>query len=154
MNVSVIMDHEDVDLNFLELQCSISTDGSGRYSATKKSIRIHRILHSFHKLEDEFYGEARVYFDNRDWNTNINGLIYTDEQFLKHLRLSYSDLGMQDRDTLGINYSEQGMQSTDYVSLDINTSFVCGLIETLTQNNQLDVYIGLEILMMGNTCHD
>ena len=150
MNVSLGMDHEDVELNFFELQCRLSTDGSGLYSSKKKSVRIHRVLHSFYKREDEFYGEARVYFDNRDWNTNIDGLIYTDGQFLKHLRLTYSDLGMQDCDTHGINYSEQGMQSTDYVSLDINTAFICGLIETLTQNNQLDVYQGIEIFNMEN----
>lgn len=150
MIVSLLYDYEDAILHFFDLSCTLSTDGSGRYSKAVKRIRIDRITHSFYKREDVFYGEARVYFNNYDWNTNVYGLIYTDKQFLNNLRLTYSDLGMQDCDTHGITYTEQGMQSTDYVSLDINNSFICGLVETLTQNKQLDVYQGIEIFNMEN----
>ncbi len=150
MNVSITNDTEDGVIHLFDLEASLSTDGTGLWSDVAKHVRIYRISHTFYKREDEFYGEMRVYFNLKDWNVVADGLIYTDPLFLRGLRLSFEDMGMSESDSHLVCYSEQGMQTSEYVSLDIGTSFICGLVETLTFNNKIDMYDGLSIFNMEN----
>jgi hypothetical protein len=70
------------------------------------------------------YGELRVYFDKKTWNTNERGLIYTDPGFLKALRRALVDMGFSEKAAKDVQYSEQGMQGDNYVSLDVFKRFV------------------------------
>ena len=70
--------------------------------------------------EDRIFGELRVYFDTKTWDTSIHGLIYTDNLFIAELREFLNTQGLPGDD---IEYSEQGMQGDNYVSLDADTAF-------------------------------
>ncbi len=70
--------------------------------------------------DDEAFGELRVYFDTATWDTQEDGLIYTDTLFLKELQEFLNAHGLPGKD---VCYSEQGMQGDDYVSLDAGTEF-------------------------------
>lgn len=70
-------------------------------------------------------GELKIYFDESSWSIFKNGLIYSDETWIKELRWflqvkkKYSRSAVMD-----IDYSEQGMQGDDYVSLDCGPKFL------------------------------
>jgi len=66
--------------------------------------------------EDGECGELRVYFDEDTWNTDVDGLIYTDALFGIELLNLLTDYGIQG----SVCYSEQGMQGYDYVSFDVD----------------------------------
>ena len=51
----------------------------------------------------------------------IDGLIYTDKDFIAELRMFLAQHGLPGDD---VDYSEQGMQGDDYVSLDAGEEFV------------------------------
>jgi hypothetical protein len=70
--------------------------------------------------DDEAFGELRVYFDTATWDTQEDGLIYTDTLFLKELQEFLNAHGLPGKD---VCYSEQGMQGDDYVSLDAGGLF-------------------------------
>ena len=74
--------------------------------------------------EGEF-GELRAYFDPAEWNTDTDGLIYTDMMW-KHSFLTCMEnvLGFSPDATLDVSYSEQGMQGHNYVSMDVGPQFL------------------------------
>ena len=97
----------------------LHTDGRGLWSRCKSDVAITKL--SVPYVDDDFsFGELRVYFDTRMWDTDRDGLIYTDRLFLSELKAFIMTLGL-DTD---INYSEQGMQGDDYVSLDVGADFL------------------------------
>ena len=69
----------------------------------------------------------RVFFNTNTWDTNTDGLIYTDKQFMKELKELLVQKGF---DTSDLSYSEQGMQGDTYVSCDVGERF----INTFMQN--------------------
>lgn len=96
----------------------LHTDGSGLWTSEVKAVRVNKIdLHQFSRS----FGELRVYFDRSTWDINEHGLIYTDKQFIKELRIFFQELGIPSK---GVEYSEQGMQGNDYVSLDVGKHFI------------------------------
>lgn len=56
-----------------------------------------------------------VYFEPRTWDIDRDGLIYTDQGWIKELRETAKQLGFERADEL--DYTEQGMQGEDYVHL-------------------------------------
>jgi hypothetical protein len=66
--------------------------------------------------------EAR--FKPESWNEETDGLIYTDEAFLKGMAAYLISLGLSDK----VSYTEHGMQGDDYVSMeggpDLHDSFI------------------------------
>lgn len=67
------------------------------------------------------FGELKVVFSLETWNTDIDGLIYTDKRFLKELRAFLNKHGLPGKD---VDYSAQGMQGDNYVSLNVGTKFM------------------------------
>lgn len=98
----------------------LHTDGRGYWSRTKAAVHVTKLALSYVNDEGDF-GELRVYFDRKTWDVNKNGLIYTDNQFLKELRKFLNEIGLKGAD---VDYSEQGMQGDDYVSCDVGGKFV------------------------------
>lgn len=106
----------------------LHTNGSGYWSAEKKAVRIEALelsvfLSEYHGIPKDF-GELKVYFrisGKNSWQVNENGLIYTDNLFLKELREVLNQLGLKGEDC---SYSEQGMQGDDYVSCDVGQEFI------------------------------
>ena len=101
----------------------LNTDGRGYWSRTAKAVTIVDMkLGQGTQWEDdnEIHGELRVAFDTATWDVDKEGLIYTDNLFLKQLRGFLDEHGLPGED---VCYSEQGMQGDDFVSLDAGTKF-------------------------------
>ena len=100
------------------------TDGKGYWSTVaRKSIRINRVAVAS-VSDDGEYGELRAYFDESEWNVESDGLIYSDQAWMKSFRSCMATLGFSVQALAAISYTEQGMQGTEYVSLDVGQDFL------------------------------
>ena len=97
----------------------LKTDGSGFWNDSERSVRVIALSVPYITDEEDF-GELRVYFDMSTWNTDIHGLIYTDDSFLRGLKKYLESLNLG----TDVDYSEQGMQGDNYVSLDAGKKFI------------------------------
>jgi len=98
---------------------SLNTSGNGLWSSKVTSVNVTGL--DLEYVNDEgVYGELRVYFDTTSWDIDKDGLIYTDKQFLKELKVLLAEqyLGTD------VSYSEQGMQGDTFVSLDCGSDFI------------------------------
>jgi hypothetical protein len=76
-------------------------------------------------LDDELdFGELRAYFDPQEWDTDKDGLIYTDPAWMQSFRNCMATLGFSEAALQDIDYSEQGMQGDNYVSMDVGGDFI------------------------------
>jgi hypothetical protein len=101
----------------------LNTNGSGYWSRTAKAVTIVDMqlgMGTQWEDDNEIHGELRVAFDTATWDVDTDGLIYTDNQFIKELREFLDAHGLPGED---VCYSEQGMQGDDFVSLDAGTAF-------------------------------
>lgn len=101
-------------------QTIFSTSGNGYWSRAVKPVLITNMRVAYVNDEGDF-GELRVFFDTKFWDVNVDGLIYTDSQFLADLREFCVKQGLVGTD---VDYSEQGMQGDNYVSLDVGKAFL------------------------------
>jgi hypothetical protein len=107
----------------------INTSGKGWWTNQSKAVTITNM--SLGYIDDEFgegfkdkaptYGELKVYFDTKTWNTDEDGLIYTDNKFMKELREFFDKHNLPGKD---VSYTEQGMQGDDYVSCGVGKDFL------------------------------
>ena len=111
---------ENTDTGIEVMPALLHTDGSGYWSREAREVRVTALSVPYVNDEQDF-GELRVYFDTKTWDTRKHGLIYTDDQFERELR---SFLETQGLDATDVNYSEQGMQGDNYVSLDVGGKFI------------------------------
>ena len=102
---------------------TLNTNGKGLWSSETRAVDITKMkltLYPYLRPVDEF-GELRVAFSTKTWNTEDHGLIYTDPKFLKELQAFLNSLGLAGKD---VDYSEQGMQGEDFVSLEVGSQFI------------------------------
>ena len=109
-----------------KVNATLNTIGDGYWNTIAKAVKIERLQLSYTNDQLSF-GELRIHFDTATWDTNTDGLIYTDSLFLDELCALLTDLGF---DVSDVGYSEQGMQGDNYVSLDVGECF----INTFMQN--------------------
>jgi hypothetical protein len=109
----------------METTIILNTDGKGLWSNKSKPVIVTGINCMIGKVEDEdcFIGELMVRFDLASWDTDKDGLIYTDDLFRKQLHEFLISQGFTRETTTDVSYSEQGMQSDEYVSLDVSSEF-------------------------------
>ena len=102
----------------------LHTDGlRGLWSNVAKAVTVTNIelgMGTQWDGEEEIFGELRVYFDTKTWDIYEDGLIYTDENFLRELRAFLDQHSLPGND---VCYSEQGLQGDNYVSLDAGDKF-------------------------------
>lgn len=96
----------------------MKTNGKGLWSNVSKSVECTSVVLRYVSKAKDF-GELRVYFNTKSWDTNKDGLIYTDPLFIKELRDCLQTFGFSLDAARDVDYSEQGMQGEDYVSLDV-----------------------------------
>lgn len=104
-----------------------NTGGNGYWSTKEFPVYITKLEIAYldeSNLLDSTFGELRVYFDTKYWETDNNGLIYTDAEWIKNFRLLLVDNGFSFAAVYEVEYSEQGMQGPDYVSLDVKHHFL------------------------------
>jgi hypothetical protein len=104
----------------IKFGCVLKTSGDGYWSNVSKFVQLTSIDLGYINDEEDF-GELRVYFDTKTWNTATDGLIYTDRLFLDQLCGELLAAGLN---SIDVEYSEQGMQGDDYVSLDVGPVFL------------------------------
>ena len=103
---------------------TIKTSGQGLWSRVKTSVKVLSLdlfVYTDMDTGEEDYGELRVHFDIDTWNTQLDGLIYTDRGFIESLQKQLDKVGLAG---FNVGYSEQGMQGNDYVSLDVGSEFI------------------------------
>ena len=98
----------------------LDTDGSGYWSDVATTVKVTHLQVPYINEERDF-GELCVYFNTNTWRIDRQGLIYTDQRWLKELRDALAARGY---DASDVSYSEQGMQGDDYVSLDVGEKFI------------------------------
>ena len=109
----------------METTIILNTDGRGLWSQQAKPVIVTGLDCIITKMEDEdqLFGELMVRFDLASWDTDKDGLIYTDDLFLKQLREFLASQGFTADSANDVSYSEQGMQGDEYVSLDVGSEF-------------------------------
>ena len=109
----------------METTIILNTDGQGLWSSKSKPVIVTSLDCIITKMEDDdrLFGELMVRFDLASWNTDKEGLIYTDDQFLKELHTFLKSQGFTAQASDDVSYSEQGMQGDEYVSLDVSSEF-------------------------------
>jgi hypothetical protein len=103
-----------------KVTATLNTNGNGYWSNKAKAVEITHLQLSYTNDELDF-GELRVRFNTATWDTNTDGLIYTDKQFMRELK---ELLTVQGFDASDVSYSEQGMQGDTYVSCDVGECFI------------------------------
>jgi hypothetical protein len=103
-----------------KVTATLNTNGNGYWSNKAKAVEITGLQLSYTNDELDF-GELRVFFNTNTWDTNKDGLIYTDKQFMRELK---ELLTVQGFDASDVSYSEQGMQGDTYVSCDVGECFI------------------------------
>jgi len=100
---------------------TIKTGGNGLWSIEEKKVKLTNMF-----VDGVYgdFGELRVYFDLKTWDPDEDGLIYTDDLWLKQFREKLITIGYTEKAVKDIDYSEQGMQGDDYVSLDCGIKFM------------------------------
>jgi hypothetical protein len=109
----------------METNITLNTDGKGLWSRQSKPVTVTGIDCIITKMEDEdrLFGELMVRFDTVSWDTDKDGLIYTDDLFLQELHTLLKSQGFTVEASDDVSYSEQGMQGDEYVSLDAGSEF-------------------------------
>lgn len=109
----------------MQVTIILNTDGKGLWSRQSKSVVVTGFDCIITKMEDEdrLFGELMVRFDTASWDTDKDGLIYTDDLFLKELHNFLKSQGFSNEAADDVSYSEQGMQGDEYVSLDAGNEF-------------------------------
>ena len=109
-----------------KVTATLNTNGNGYWSRKATAVEITHLQLAY--INDEMdFGELRVRFNTNTWDTNKDGLIYTDKQFMRELKELLTAKGF---DASDVSYSEQGMQGDAYVSCDVGECF----INTFMQN--------------------
>lgn len=104
---------------------SFATSGDGYWSCTVANVQVHSInmFISLEPDEDNWYGDSDLGILHEDgagltWDTERQGLIYTDNAFIKAIRSWLVEQGFDADAVNDIGYSEQGMQEQGRVSCD------------------------------------
>jgi hypothetical protein len=103
-----------------KVTATLNTNGNGYWSNKRRAVEITGLQLSYTNDELDF-GELRVRFNTATWDTAVDGLIYTDKQFMRELK---ELLTVQGFDASDVSYSEQGMQGDTYVSCDVGECFI------------------------------
>ena len=106
---------------------TLHTNGNGYWSSKATAVDIESLRLQYCNYERDF-GELCVHFASYSWDTAVDGLIYTDKQFMTELRAYLQTIGFTEAEANDVSYSEQGMQTDEYVSCDVGAVFIAGLM--------------------------
>jgi len=104
-----------------QLYAFVNTSGDGYWSNKRATVLVEYIT----LLADgDDFGELCVKFNTDTWNVKQDGLIYTDNLFMKELRAVLVQNGFSTAAANDVSYSEQGMQGYNFVSCDVGSAFI------------------------------
>jgi len=110
----------------MQIFTTLHTNGNGYWSSKATAIDIESLRLQYCNPERDF-GELCVHFTSASWDVNVDGLVYTDKQFMTELRAYLQTIGFTEAEANDVSYSEQGMQTDEYVSCDVGAVFLSGL---------------------------
>ena len=116
----------------LENTFTLHTNGRGYWSRTAKAVDV-EALDLQYITNDKDFGELCIHFATDElgancWDTATDGLIYTDELFMRELHAYLQTVGFTEAEANDVSYSEQGMQGNSYVSCDVGAVFINGIM--------------------------
>jgi hypothetical protein len=97
------------------------------WSSAKKEVKVEGFTFDLEAITYGGIPELRVFFDLDTWDTNTDGLIYTDKKFLSDVETNFIHMGLNIEDG-DITYSEMGMQGANFVSFDLSDNFAARLL--------------------------
>ena len=107
----------------MKVDINTMCDGMGHWSRRPlRRVHIFSIDINYVNTEGDF-GELQAFFD-KGWDVKKDGLIYTDNLWIKDFRDGLVALGFSREAADNVDYSEQGMQGDDYVSMDVGKKFL------------------------------
>ena len=106
---------------------TLTTGGDGLWSNKQRDVDVTQLRLQYCNPERNF-GELCVHFTPASWDTAVDGLVYTDKQFMTELRAYLQTIGFTEAEANDVSYSEQGMQTDEYVSCDVGAVFIAGLM--------------------------
>ena len=105
----------------IDVNKTFTTCGDGYWSNVVKEVFVTSIsMHIGTESDggDYFDGDLAVNYTEATWDNNVDGLIYTDSEFLHCVREFLINAGFNVAAVEDISYSEQGMQDDERVSCD------------------------------------
>jgi hypothetical protein len=105
----------------IDVNKTFTTCGDGYWSNVVKEVFVTSIgMYIGTESDDgDFYsGDLAVNYTEATWDNNVDGLIYTDSEFLHCVREFLINAGFNVAAVEDISYSEQGMQDDERVSCD------------------------------------
>lgn len=105
----------------LQTDFIVKTSGTGLWSNIARDVKIIKLEWNVEHEDEGSETFVRVVFDPTTWNTEKDGLIYTDVPFQNELRIELLKLQavgqLPNLPWSDISYTEQGMQGDDYVDM-------------------------------------
>jgi len=105
------------------------------WSRKKKTVPVIDLKVAITRWGEDTWGELKAYFPMTTWNTQKDGLIYTDKLWMEEFRVNLCLNGLSKEAADDLDYSEQGMQGHDYVSMDVGHTFIKELDELYRFSN-------------------
>jgi hypothetical protein len=110
-------------MNSKKINKIVKTSGDGLWGESNKpkEVKISKIEWETNNLgEDDTETSVRIYFTKKSWDTNKDGLIYTDRGFIKEVKELFVSMQKEGKLPMklpfaDIGYSEQGMQGYNYI---------------------------------------
>lgn len=109
----------------MKINSVLNTNGKGLWSGEKRQVQLTELRCDYIEgkgepfVTDTLYMTLRVRFNQRTWNVNRHGLIYTDDRWIRELRSELEWMGLPKYLARAIDYTEQGMQGRDFVSVGL-----------------------------------
>ena len=115
----------------IDVNKTFKTGGDGLWSTAVKDVFVRSINIYIETADEGYFGDLAINYDNATWNDEVDGLIYTDDNFLEEAKEFLIDNGFDAEAVNSIDYSEQGMQDDERVSCDANlfATYVLNLVQ-------------------------
>jgi hypothetical protein len=105
----------------IDVNKTFTTAGDGYWSDVSKDVFVTSIsMYISTEQDDNSFcdGDLAVNYTEATWDNAVDGLIYTDSEFLHCVREFLINAGFNAEAVNDISYSEQGMQDDERVSCD------------------------------------
>jgi len=105
----------------IDVNKTFTTCGDGYWSEVSKEVFVTSIsMYIGTEGDGEYFGDGdlAVNYTEATWDNSVDGLIYTDSEFLHCVREFLINAGFDVIAVEDISYSEQGMQDDERVSCD------------------------------------
>jgi hypothetical protein len=109
--------------HLLQINTVCNTTASGFWTHAKKPVKVTELELVVNYVDGAIkYGEVRVHFDEGCWNEQIDGLIFSDKNFLHELKEALKSKGMPAAEYL--SYGAKDEQGKTFVQLDCDKAFI------------------------------